>query len=280
MGGKDRKLAERVRTAMHEPLVHFLIAGLAIFMLSAWQGNAVDPAGRTIVITEEHVSRLSASWQQTWRRPPDPREIDALIRDYIKEEIYYREALRLGLDADDSVIRRRLRSKMEYLAAAQVESARPDSATLQAWLQKHPARFAQDACYSFDQIYLGADDADTASNVLKAVSTGADWSKQGLPVALPKSMENAAQSEVARQFGIDFAEALAKAPRGTWTGPVASGFGTHLVRIRQVELPAAAELRDVRQAVENDWRAATYKQREAKAYQALLDGYTIRIMTP
>jgi peptidyl-prolyl cis-trans isomerase C len=105
----------------------------------------------------------------TWRRPPQPQEIDALIRDYIKEEIYYREAKRLGLDEDDTVIRRRLRSKMEYLASAQVESAQADDTTLQAWLNKYPARFARDATYSFDQIYLGENGRDEAADILRAL---------------------------------------------------------------------------------------------------------------
>ena len=262
---------------LREPLVHFFLGGLAIFLLSMWRGEDVDPSSRRIDITEEQVARLSAGWEQMWRRPPNQREIDSLIRDYIKEEIYYREAKRLGLDEDDPVIRRRLRSKMEFLASAQVESVRPDDAALQLWLQKHPARFAPDAAYSFDQIYVGS---GNASKMLKAISKGADWRRQGETISLPNSVERAPRNAMERQFGPDFANSVVKLVRGQWTGPVVSGYGSHLVRLRDVQVPTRPQLADVRQEVENDWRAATNQAREAKAYQALLDGYTVRIEKP
>jgi peptidyl-prolyl cis-trans isomerase C len=277
MGGREQ-LRQGIRELLREPLVHFLLAGFAIFLVSAWRGEAVDPASRVITIDEGQVARLSAGWEQTWRRPPDPTEMDALIRDYIKEEIYYREAKRIGLDDDDNVIRRRLRSKMEYLAKAQVESARPDHATLSAWLAKYPARFAPDAAYSLDQIYLGPDGDGKA--IRKSIDGGADWTLHGQAISLPKSLEKAGKAEIERQFGVEFARSIAELTTGKWEGPVNSGFGKHLVRVRQVDLPPELVLSDVRQAVENDWRSATYKQREASAYQALLDGYTISIAKP
>lgn len=279
MGGPE-KLREHARALLREPLVHFVAAGFCVFLLSMWRGEAADPASRTITISESQISRLSANWQQTWRRPPGQGDIDAMIRDYIKEEIYYREAKRLGLDEDDSVVRRRLRAKMEYLAGAEVENALPDDATLNRWLQNHQARFVPDAAYSFDQIYLGADDAGKAASTLDKLSAGALWTDQSEPISLPQSLANAQRNEVGRLFGDQFAESLAALRPGSWAGPVASGFGWHLIRIREVRSPTRPQLADVRQAVENDWRSATYKEREARAYQALLDGYTIRIAKP
>lgn len=279
MGGAE-KLRDKARVMLREPLLHFLIAGLAVFALSIWRGDAVDPDSRTITIGEDKVVQLSASWEQTWRRPPSQREMDAMIRDYIKEEIYYREARRLGLDEDDAVIRRRLRSKMEFLAGAEAESARPDDNVLRAWLQKYPSRFAPDAEYYLDQIYLGSENAGNAAATLKALAQGADWTKQGVAISLPKSLERAGRAEVEKRFGEDFAKSVAALSSGAWSGPVASGFGLHLVRVRDVRAPSIPKLADVRQIVENDWRAATYKDREAKAYQALLDGYKIRIAKP
>ncbi|MEQ1538680.1 MAG: peptidylprolyl isomerase [Sphingorhabdus sp.] len=277
-------LRNYLRAALKEPLVHFLLAGLALFLFFAWRGDAVDPESRTITITEAQVERLAASWAQTWQRPPTQTEIDGLIRDHVKEEVYYREGLRLGLDQDDMIIRRRIRSKMEFLASSELENEKPGDETLQALLDKNPQAYAADARYSFDQIYLSAQDEAAArtraAQILVAVSKGADWQKLGDSISLPRSPDAVDRARIAADFGDEFAASLAGIKPGQWTGPVVSGFGLHLVRIRAVQASAKPKLSEVRQRLENDWRAQTVKDREAKAYQALLDGYTIKIAKP
>jgi hypothetical protein len=277
-------LQERLRAALREPLVHFLLAGLALFLFFAWRGDAVDPESRTISITEEQVERLVASWTQTWQRPPTQSEIDGLIRDFVKEEIYYREGLRLGLDQNDPVIRRRIRSKMEFLAISELENEVPADAVLQALLDKNPQAYASDARYSFDQIYLAAEDENAArkraAQILASLNSGADWQQLGDAISLPRSADHVDRTRIASDFGDVFAASLADLKTGAWSGPVPSGFGLHLVRIRAVQASAVPNLADVRQRLENDWRAQTVKEREAKAYQALLDGYTIKIAKP
>jgi peptidyl-prolyl cis-trans isomerase C len=269
---------------LREPLVHFLLAGLAVFLFSLWQGEPVDPASRAIELDEAQVSQLAERFEQTWRRAPSPAEIDGLIRDHIKEEVYYREALRLGLEADDAIIRRRLRSKMEYLARSQAENMAADDATLQRWLDRNAPRYATGARFSFDHIYLGAaDDAsDVVINYVKAqLGRGSDWRRSGQAISLPPSMENATRDQIARDFGESFAEGLVEVKAGDdWSGPIISGFGQHLVRLRSVTTGQKPALAEVRQRVENDWRAETATAREAQSYQALLDGYTIKISKP
>lgn len=268
-----------LRGLLREPVVHFLIIGFLVFLLSLWRGGGVDAESRTIHITEDKVARLSASWEQIWRRPPTQAEIDGLIRDYIKEEVYYREAKRLGLDEDDTVIRRRLRSKMEFLAKAQVENAQADEKTLQNWLDRHPERFATDIIYDFDQIYLG-ETAQDGTAILKSIAQGADWRTQGRSISLSRALEQSSASDIARQFGDAFAQALSTAPLDRWAGPVQSGFGEHLVRVRARKASGKPTLDAVRQRVENDWRVSGANAREAEAYQALLDAYTIKIAKP
>lgn len=265
------------RAAVREPLGHFLVGGALVFVFFAWRGEQVDPESRRIVITKDAVGQLAAQFEQTMQRQPTPPEMDGLIRDEIREEVYYREAKRLGLDADDVIIRRRLHSKMEYLARAEAEAAVPDDATLQTWLDNNAARYASSALYSFDQIFLG--DADDAA-ARTALAKRADWRTLGKSLSVPSSTEKADKAEISRTFGTSFADALAGQKQGVWVGPLASGFGNHLVRIRAVAVPHPPKLADVRQRVENDWRAATVAQREAKAYQALLDGYDIKIEKP
>ncbi|MBP6581350.1 MAG: peptidyl-prolyl cis-trans isomerase, partial [Sphingorhabdus sp.] len=109
---------------------------------------------------------------------------------------------------------------------------------------------------------------------------GTDWAQVGAAISLPRTLEAVSTADIARDFGEEFAAGLAKLSPGDWSGPLPSGFGSHLIRLREVDPGKAARLADVRQQVENDWRSATQKAREAKAYQALLDGYTIQIAKP
>lgn len=256
-----------------EPLVHFLIAGAALFAFSGYYGG-VDANDRSITLDEAQVARLADQWQQTWRRPPGARDLDGLIREYIKEEIYFREAVRLGLDADDPIIRRRLRTKMEFLATSQVENAVPTDAELTQYYAANKARYAADPLYSFDQLHYGDDEVE-ARRAIALLTVG-----ENLPVLLlplPAQMEKATANDVARAFGDSFAEALPNLPLSRWAGPVRSGYGWHAVRIRAVDASKVPPLAEIVQRVSNDWRAETKAKREAAAYQALLDGYTIRI---
>ena len=99
-----------------QPLLHFLLIGFLIFVFSAWRGDKVESRSENIIVSVSDVVRLASLWQQTWKRVPTEEELQALVRDHIKEEVYYREALALGLDINDTVIRRRLRQKMEFLS--------------------------------------------------------------------------------------------------------------------------------------------------------------------
>lgn len=274
----------RLRALLREPLVHFLIAGFGLFVFFLVRGTAVDPESRTITVGEAEVTQLVAGWQQTWQRPPTAQEIDGLIRDSIKEEIYYREGLRLGLDKDDTVVRRRIRSKMESLTSARVEAAEPDDKTLQAWLTANAARYANGARYSFDQVYIGGNDpAQTrvrAQATMAQLRGGADWSRLGDAISLPRSVEDQDREQLIAVFGTEFPGKLDTRQLGVWQGPVPSGFGLHLVRLRVTKPGAAPVLGDIRQQVENDWRADTREKREDESFKALLGGYTIRIAKP
>jgi peptidyl-prolyl cis-trans isomerase C len=271
---------ERLRRIAREPLVHFLVAGLLVFAFASWRGVAVDPADRTIAIDESRVTWLTRQFEQTWQRAPNPAEIDQLIRDYIKEEIYYREALRMGLDQDDAIIRRRLRSKMEFLAAAEVESVTPSDADLRSWFDRNASRYASDARASFEQIFIGTSEEGQAAEVIARLNKGGTAQGLGQPISLPVSLSRASRADIARTFGDDFADALLAGKAGQWSGPIASGFGSHIVRISAIEPGEKPSFESVRNRVENDWRAATLSARQDKAYQTLLDAYTVRIEKP
>lgn len=269
-------VSDRARQLVREPLAHFLVAGALIFAL--W-GGGEDAADRSITVTEAQVRGLTEQWEQQWHRQPTPAEVDGLIRDQIKDEVYYREALRMGLDEDDIIIRRQMRSKMEFLVAAQAENEMPDDAALQAWLDARKRHYATAPAISFDQIYVGSD-AGRARQLLAQIGRGAEPAMLASPLSVPSRLEDAPAGEIDRQFGDGFAKSIAALSAGRWAGPVESGFGQHLVRLRKLTPGAVPPLASVRKAVENDWREANRVRRENAAYQALLDGYTIRIAKP
>ena len=237
-----------------EPLVHFLIAGAAVFALF---GGATAPDERRIVIDAARIERLAGRFAQTFRRLPSGAELDALIREDVKDEVYYREALRLGLDRDDEVVKRRMRNKIEAFATTADDLAAPDEATLQRWLDAHPERFAGETRYSFEQ---------------RPVS--------GPALPLPARFADAPGSEVAAQFGGEFVAALDRLPTERWSDAVPSPFGPLRVLPLERTTAAAPELAAIRQRVENDWRAAMTRRQTDSAYRALLERYDVVIERP
>lgn len=268
-----------------DPLVHFLAAGALIFALDGWRGGEEPGAqeARRIVVPVAQVERLAKLWQRTWGRPPSEAELQGAVRDHIRDEIYAREARRLGLDTDDTVIRRRLRQKMEFFLHAQADARQPQADELAAFHRAHQERYTAPAAFSFTQIPLGAADEHAPERAARArarLMAGADPARLGTRLALPRRMEMAAADEVARAFGTGFAEALKDAPPGQWHGPVRSGLGVHLVRLEAHRPARPLALEDARAAVLRDWQAQWRKEAEAAAFEALRAGYEIVIENP
>ncbi len=271
-------LRERATQALREPLVHFLATGMLLFLVAGPGNDAVD---KTITVSEDQVTQLATQWEQSWKRPPTPREIDGLIQDYVKDEVYYREALRLGLDDNDPIVRRRMRSKLEFLSSAEADapSSVPSDAELEDWLKKNSTRYVVDPVYDIHQIFLGQNTARSDA-VLAKLRGGADPASLSEGISLPGTLTATSKSEIARQFGDDFAAALAAIKPGAWSGPIPSGFGFHLVRVDKVTAAKRPALSDVRQSVENDWRNANRQQREADSFRTMLVRYDVNIERP
>ena len=166
---------------------------------------------------------------------------------------------------------------MEFLANAEIQNMEPTDAALQSFYAAHKIRYAEKPAFSFEQQFLGEDE-DSAKASIFALNAGKQV--QAEPLSVSASMEKAASDNIAREFGDGFADSLRNLPQGRWSGPVQSGFGWHAVRVRGVVAAGTPPLPDIRQRVSNDWRAKTQATREAAAYQALLDGYDIRIAKP
>lgn len=259
---------------VREPMVHFLAAGAALFALFAWQGEPADPASRTIDVSREDRARLALQYERTMQRPPTDAELAVLTEQFVREEVLYREALRLGLDRDDAVVRKRMANKMDFLAQSMAETAEPSDAELEEWRAEHLERFADDARLSFDQRFFASRVAAEAA--LRRLQAGEEVA--GEPISLPATVGGIERARAVDRFGEAFvAELDAIEPGSGWRGPVASGFGWHAVRVVSREPGTTPPLAEIREQVENDWRAATMAQRRDEAYRLLRDAYDVSI---
>jgi len=265
---------------LREPLLHFFVFGGLIFLLyTAVSGPAPEPVD-WVVITPERIEQLAAGYQAVWQRPPIGDELRALIDDFVREEIYYREALALGLDRNDTVIRRRLRQKMEFLTDTGADLFEPAAGELEAYLAANEQTFRRKQSLAFEQIFLGENPtAERIEASLGALQTDpeADPSQWGERTLLPAQLDLSPPDAIDGVFGKGFFDRLASMPRGVWVGPVESGYGVHLVRITDslpARLPTLAEVHDV---VLRDWKAARALELRERYYARLQERYEVKM---
>jgi parvulin-like peptidyl-prolyl isomerase len=274
-----------IRRLLSEPLLHFLLIGVALFMLYGALNRGRSDAPRDIVVTEARVEALADSFATVWMRPPTPEEVKGLVDDYVAEEIYYREAIAMGLDQDDTVIRRRLRQKMEFISEDAAAAAEPTDAELQAYLAAHPEKFLEPAELTFVQVYFstekrGDQARSAAERLLAELQAGrgpAALADAGDPTLLPSDMQSASPQVIANAFGSDFAAQVVEAPVGQWTGPLQSGFGLHLVRVDDRKADAMPAFEQIRPIVLREWQSEQRKQSNKAFLDSLRAKYDIRV---
>jgi hypothetical protein len=275
-----------MKRILKEPLLHFLLLGAALFLaygLMSKPGSSGAPG--QIIVSVGQVEHLAAGFAKTWQRPPSAAEFKGLIDDWVREEIATREAMALGLDKDDTVIRRRLRQKLEFVSDDIVALTEPTDADLSAYLHAHPESFRVEPQFTFSQVYLDpakhgehlARDASLVLAQLKQAGGQADISALGDTFLLERTFQSVPRSEVGKQFGETFAATLDRLSPGQWHGPLESGYGMHLVLISERTEGHLPELADVRDVVARDWANARRLEGDNKFYQELLKRYTVII---
>lgn len=255
---------------LKEPMLHFVLTGVVIFTLFAVLQPA-KIASDVIVFSDADLKLIAEQYRQTWRSEPDAAEMTALIEQLVREEVFYREALALGLDQGDTVIRQRLRQKLEFVIAATQEIATPSEAELRAWYEARRDLYTEPPTLRFEQILLNK--AAEAKEVRAALERGANPLTLGRATQLPASVQ-AGSAEVDASFGTGFAALVAALPVGEWQGPLASSYGLHLVRVISITL-GKADFASVRASVAADWMRAAMQQRLDKAYAAMREAYVI-----
>jgi hypothetical protein len=274
-----------LRKILREPLLHFLVLGAGLFVLFGAVGEPEQQPDR-IVVSAAKVENLAELFRRTWRRPPTAAELDGLVEDHIEEEILYREALALGLEQDDIVIRRRLRQKMEFISEDLAAQAEPTQDELQTFLAAHPERFREPSRVSFAQVYLspdrrGEDAWSDAERLLVALDAGrSDPAEAGDPFLLEQDYRELAVHDVERLFGQAFAARVAELPVGRWSGPVESGYGLHLVLVHERSPARLPDLAEVRDALANEWRGARREEANRAFYEGLRARYEVSVERP
>lgn len=271
------------KAILREPLVHFLLLGGALFLWFDWSGGGAGASSTRLVLGAGQIEHLEAAFAKTWQRPPDEAELKGLVDEWVREEIAVRESMAMGLDRDDTVIRRRLRQKFEFLVEDVAALVPPGDAELQAWLAKHPERFRREPEVAFRQVYLSRErrgegaEADARALLARLAAAGpaAAIEELGDRIQLPQEIELAPLGEVARLFGDGFAEQVGAAAPGSWSGPIASGYGLHLVFVRERIESALPDLAAVRSAVEGEVIAERRRRQLADTYDRLLEKYTV-----
>jgi peptidyl-prolyl cis-trans isomerase C len=262
-----------------EPLTHFLAFGILIFIVA----HALEARSQRyrIDVTHAQVTRIVNSYTQQYGAAPDPAQVRTMVDNYIREEIFLREGLALGLDQDDEIVRRRIAQKYDFLQQDMAVPREPGETELASWFTRHRADFALPARRSFAQLYYAIDQrGDAAARTLAQIAATrlahGQPAPQGDDFPGPKVIVNLGQDDIQRVFGGgDFAARVFAAPVGRWSGPYRSGFGWHLLRITDQQPGQQRSLAQAHEEARLAWIQADRRARNAGAYRQLLGHYSI-----
>jgi len=285
MGGGSG-VAGLVKRATREPLVHFLAIGLALFIAYGLiRGPDEAPSGDAILISEGRVNQLAESFLLLSGRPPSRPELESLVDDFISEEVAYREAVAMGLDADDTIVRRRMRQKLEFLIEDDAASTEPIEADLEKWLAANASNYRVPERRAIRQVMASADRRNTeaqpdAKAFIAQLNARGDPFGMGDSTMLPAAMPLTTREGVSSLFGEDFAAAVFAHQGSGWFGPVASAYGHHAVLVMETLPGRPAELAEIRDKVRADWIESRRDAGRDNFHARMRKRYDIRIEWP
>ena len=271
---------------LREPLLHFLVVGAFLFGAYAWLNPPAPDSGaasRQVRIGAGEVRWLAEMWERQWNRPPTPEEMRGLVSNLLKEELLAREAKELRLDENDTIVRRRLAQKLEFLIQDTARLADPAEDELRRLYESSAEAYLTEPRVSFVQVYFGPDRRkDAAKDARDALArlanaSDADPAKMGDRLLVDAQFRDVTQQAVAGAFGPEFARALFALAPGAWHGPLTSGYGLHLVRVASVESAQRRPFAEVRAQVVERWREQKQRESEAQFYERLRKKYDVVI---
>ncbi len=264
---------------LREPLIHFVAIGGLMFVVYG-QMNPTSTAAppNVITVSPKNIERMRTGFIGVWQREPSDDELNALIEDAVREEVYYREAIGLGLDKGDALVKRRMRLKMEFLMDSASSVLEPVEGELQTFFAANTQNYLQEPRVAFEQIFLG-EDPNTVEATLSQMraNPNADLATLGRRSQLPAQLGLATKSNVTGVFGRGFFDKMSALDKMKWSGPVASTYGVHIVRVLDIlpeQVPPLAEVRDV---VLRDWRTAKRAEIQDRDYAERRKRYVVEI---
>jgi PPIC-type PPIASE domain len=277
------RFARRMRVWFKDPLLHFLIAGGVLFSAYAWL-NPSPPAAKApaeIRVGPGEVKWLTETWSRQWRREPTPAELRDLVRNLVNEELLAREAKRLGLDENDTIVRRRLAQKLEFLLQDTARLEEPTEDDLRRFYEARTDLFRSAARLTFTQIHFSTqrrkDAAADARAMLARLASSSTGGNEGLGdrLLVDGDLQDVDERTIAASFGPAFARAVSALPPGAWHGPIESGYGWHLVRLDRVEHAGRRPFEEVRVALVERWREQLQRERHERYLESLSTRYAL-----
>ena len=283
-----RPLWTTLKRWLREPLLHFLLIGALLFGIYSWMNRGrmgVEPS-KQIVVSMDDLRTMEAYFESQWKRPPTPQEFQAMVEDKVREEVLYREGLAMGLDKDDTIVKRRMAQKVQFLSEDVAAAHEPSTAELKAWFDKNTDKFALPGRYSFRHIYFSPDkrgknaQADAAQALAKIVGQPEDSkvaASMGDNFMFQDYYGDRAPSAIAKEFGPQFAVSLEKLKPGSWQGPVESGYGWHLVFVDTVIPGRVPTFEEMEPDIKTAWLAEQKATAWQKAYAEMRGKYSVML---
>jgi parvulin-like peptidyl-prolyl isomerase len=268
-----------------EPLPHFVVAGALLFAAyTLIQGErSKEPTGEAVEIGAGQLRWLTETFKNQWQRPPDDQELRGMASNLIDEELLAREAHALGLDQDDTIVRRRLAQKLLFLIEDASGLVEPSETELRRFYAKNIELFRTQPRVSFSHIFFDPQKRREVLSDAKAslisMRTGSDKgvAAKGDQLLLGSSFEDMDEQSLAATFGPEFARTIIGLQPGIWSGPIRSGYGMHIVQVRHLVPGKERPFEEVRADVAREWQRSRKESAKAAYLAKLRDKYGVRV---
>ena len=263
---------------LKQPIALVIVIAVGISILYQLVSNYYEESSRQITVSAEQVQILKESFTKTWNRAPTESELSAQIENFVKDEVFYRQAVDLGLDKSDPAVKRRLRQVVE-LMLDDYANVYPSEDQLRQYLDQNPDKFRLDPRISFRHEYFAQADRQQAVDLLTRLNEGSidQETIRSSMLMIPSEFDDQSKSEIERTFGMEFTTSLFELEPGEWQGPVMSAYGWHLVKISQVTPGKVPDLDQIWDQVEREWSFARKQELKDEQYQRMKQKYQVEV---